>query len=100
MRLITRDGHSILYVRAVGIAFTLTRKLASDPKPNVLFFNIILYFQVLVTNLELEPVAHLEPANFWIGPSAVSLQNNILNNSPICNETQTQSAKVWTLPRL
>jgi len=28
-------------------------------------------FQVLVTNLELEPVAHLEPANFWIGPSVV-----------------------------
>ena len=25
-----------------------------------------------MTNLELEPVAHLEPANFWIGPSAVS----------------------------
>ncbi|TRY68543.1 hypothetical protein TCAL_07253 [Tigriopus californicus] len=28
---------------------------------------------VLVTNLELEPVDHLEPANFWIGPSATSL---------------------------
>ena len=24
-----------------------------------------------MTNLEVENVAHLEPANFWIGPSAV-----------------------------
>ena len=32
-----------------------------------------LLFQVLVTNLEVESVAHLEPANFWIGPSAVRL---------------------------
>ena len=33
---------------------------------------------MLVTNLELEPVAHLEPANFWIGPSAVSLQIRLI----------------------
>ena len=64
-----RNNNFAFYV----VAFTLTRKRASDPKPNVLFFNLVLYFQVLVTNLELEPVAHLEPANFWIGPSAVSL---------------------------
>ena len=30
------------------------------------------FFQVLVTNLDVESVTHLEPANFWIGPSAVS----------------------------
>ena len=30
--------------------------------------------QVLVTNLELEAVGHLEPANFWIGPSAVRMR--------------------------
>ena len=29
-------------------------------------------FQVLVTNLDVETVTHYEPANFWIGPSAVS----------------------------
>lgn len=26
---------------------------------------------MLVTNLDVESVTHLEPANFWIGPSAV-----------------------------
>ena len=31
-----------------------------------------LLLQVLVTNLDVESVTHLEPANFWIGPSAVS----------------------------
>ena len=30
------------------------------------------FLQVLVTNLDVESVTHLEPANFWIGPSAVS----------------------------
>ncbi len=34
----------------------------------ILFFS---FLQVLVTNLELEPVGHHEPANFWFGPSAV-----------------------------
>ena len=32
---------------------------------------------VLVTNLELETVGHLEPANFWVGPSAVRYQKLI-----------------------
>ena len=33
---------------------------------------LFLLLQVLVTNLDVESVTHLEPANFWIGPSAVS----------------------------
>ena len=28
--------------------------------------------QVLVTSLSLENIGYLEPANFWIGPSAVT----------------------------
>ena len=32
-----------------------------------------------MTNLDVESVTHLEPANFWIGPSAVSLNNTVLN---------------------
>ena len=30
-------------------------------------------FQVLVTSLSLENIGFLEPANFWLGPAAVSL---------------------------
>ena len=33
---------------------------------------MLLLLQVLVTSLSLENIGYLEPANFWIGPSAVS----------------------------
>ena len=36
------------------------------------FYSSSSLFQVLVTNLDVETVTHYEPANFWIGPSAVS----------------------------
>ena len=36
-------------------------------------------FQVLVTNLDVETVTHYEPANFWIGPSAVSIHTTYLH---------------------
>lgn len=50
----------------------------------------LLSFQVLVTNLELEPVDHLEPANFWIGPSAVSL-HQFVN----CSGSQKPDVELW-----